>query len=245
MEFFVSGITDECPTKLHRNQDKSGALRIIDSMGKEVCLAVIADGISLSFEGKYASYNTVLWLLEWAAEYFKFNSFHIERMADEIQAQMEKYNRDLNAFSEERSDTDSCTTVCGMLTDGNEILVFNAGDSRLYEINRETMQCRLLTMDNKAADGYSISMHIGGKNDGEIEVTFSRESFNPDNIYFLCTDGMYRKLNLFEWRQTMFDAQTKEEWDEIFNGMLRNIRAVGEKDDATALVIIGCDDAGE
>lgn len=245
MGFFCLGITEQCSSGIHNNQDQYGAVRVLDINGEEIAVAVVADGISCGFDGKYASYNTVLWLLQWAETYFRHNAFDVDSIAQEIQDQMQLYNQKLNIFSEQHSKEDTCCTVCGIVTNGNEILIFNAGDSRIYEINESDANIYCLTKDDIAQDGHSIAMHIGGKEDGDVILTFSRRKFRFDSIYFLCTDGMYRKLDFSAWCNRMFDAQiNKSDWNRVFVEMLKSVRNLGEDDDVTALILVGCDNNG-
>ena len=135
MSVLCSGYSRQCANQIHVNQDKFGGLRAYDSNHSEITLAVVADGVSLGYQGKYASYNTVLWLLEWASQYIPTHEFDIQTIAREIQIQMIKYNHQLNDYSDLHSDKDTCCTVCGVVTDGKQLLIFNAGDSRLYELS--------------------------------------------------------------------------------------------------------------
>ena len=240
MGYLISGITDRCTSKIHVNQDKRGAIRLYDVNRTEILLALVADGISNAFEGKYASYNTVLWLLKWAEKYFQKNAFVISNVAAEIQKQLAKYNNLLNAYSEKESDTDTCCTVCGIATDGNDLLIFNAGDSRVYELQNDYAP-RQLTKDDIAADGHSIAMHIGGKTDGEIVVNFSRDRFNNNSIYYICTDGMYRRLDFNEWNSQLFSVSDAKDYENLLQNMLKHVRTKGEKDDVTAMILIGSD----
>jgi serine/threonine protein phosphatase PrpC len=242
MSFLISAITDRCTDKIHKNQDKYGAVRILDANGREILLAVVSDGISRGFEGKYASYNAVLWLLNWAVKYFpQAYNFSDESIAEEIDHQLKLCNDTLNMFSERMAESDTCCTVCGIVTDGIEMVIFNAGDSRVYELNPGG-SVRRLTKDDRSSDGKSISMHIGGKNRDDLSITFSKGNYSADNIYFLCSDGMYRKLDFALWRNRFFSARKKIEYNELLLDILDYIRDAGEMDDVTGLIVAGDED---
>ncbi|MCR4645627.1 MAG: protein phosphatase 2C domain-containing protein [Oscillospiraceae bacterium] len=243
MSVLCSGYSRQCANQLHVNQDKFGALRVLDANGNEVTVALVADGVSLGYQGKFASYNTVLWLLEWGKFYFPEHSFDMQSIAKEIQDQMVQYNHFLNDYSDMHSDKDTCCTVCGIVTDGNQLLVFNAGDSRLYEMAANG-QYRCMTQDDKAEDGYSIAMHIGGKNDEEIRISFSADTFHADSLYVLCSDGFYKRCDFQGLAERVFPCNTRQEIVSTLDAVVEELVNAGENDDITALVIAGSDANG-
>ena len=238
MSILISGYSRQCANQIHVDQDHFGGIRVLSADGTEIAGAVVADGVSLGFQGKYASYNTTLWFLEWCAAYLPRETFDPQGIAQEIQTQMVQYNQRLNAFSDDRSDKDTCCTVCGMLTDGKQVLIFNAGDSRLYELTASA-EVRCMTRDDKAEDGYSIAMHIGGKNDEEIQISFSVEEFHEDSLYILCTDGFYKRCRFQDVLTALMGCYTREETVAILEKVVDALVESGEKDDITA-VVLGC-----
>ena len=104
MSILCAGYSRQCVNQIHVNQDQFGAVRLLDAKQNEITLAVIADGISLGYQGKYASYNTTLWLLEWASQYFPNHVFDLNDTAKEIQQQMMQYNHALNHYSDLHAD---------------------------------------------------------------------------------------------------------------------------------------------
>lgn len=236
MDILCSGYSRQCSNQIHINQDKFGGLRAFDANHNKITLAVVSDGISLGYQGKYASYNTVLWMLEWASNYIPVHKFDIQNMAKEIQMQMIKYNHQLNDFSDMHSDKDTCCTICGIVTDGKQLLIFNAGDSRLYELSVNG-QVRCMTQDDKAADGYSIAMHIGGKNDEEIKISFSADEYHFDSRYVLCSDGFYKRCSFTELCQPLLSCKNRSEMISTIENVAENLVQAGETDDITALVL--------
>ncbi|MBE6843102.1 MAG: hypothetical protein E7510_09790 [Ruminococcus sp.] len=238
MSIISSGYTVQCADKAHINQDKSGSITMINPDNEEVTLALVADGVSLGFQGKYASYNTVFWLLKWASEYFAENIFDIQTVAEEIQIQMMKYNHLLNDYSDRNSDKDTCCTVCGIVTDQKKVLIFNAGDSRLYKLSPGG-KVRCMTQDDKAEDGYSIAMHIGGKNDDEIKLSFSVDDFHAGNCYILCTDGFYKRCDFPSWCELICSCDSRSKAVNILKNIADSLVQAGEIDDITVLMITG------
>ncbi|MGN0536443.1 MAG: protein phosphatase 2C domain-containing protein [Acutalibacteraceae bacterium] len=242
MNFFCGGMTSKCTNNMHRNQDTYGTIRLYDTNKTEIVLALVSDGVSMGFEGKYASYNAVLRLIKWADIYFQTHNFDVDSVANEIQMQMQICNTILNRFSEQSgSSWDTCATICGMISDGKDILTFNAGDSRLYEISTKYHFVSCHTKDDIAEDGHSIAQHIGGKDDEDVVITFSRTAFNTDSIYFICTDGMYRNLNFGKWHNFFGSIKNKSEWENLYGQMLNDVRSLGEDDDVTAVILFGSD----
>ncbi len=240
MSIISSGYTMQCANRVHVNQDKFGSITVMNPNNEEITLALIADGVSLGFQGKYASYNTVLWLLKWASNYFCENGFDIQTVAKEIQIQMMRYNHLLNDYSDKHSDKDTCCTVCGIVTDQKKVLIFNAGDSRLYEL-APYGQVRCMTQDDKAEDGYSIAMHIGGKNDNEIKISFSADDFRYENRYILCTDGFYKRCDFTSWCELICGCGSRAEAVNMFENIANSLVQAGEIDDITALMIARSD----
>ena len=237
MSILCVGYSQQCVGQIHKNQDKFGAVRLLDANKNEITLAAVADGISLGYEGKFASYNTILWLLEWASDYFTNHNFDIRSVAKEIQVQMVNFNHMLNDYSDLHSDKDTCCTICGTVTDGKQMLIFNAGDSRLYEMALSG-QVRCMTQDDRADDGYSIAMHIGGKNDNEIKISFSTDEYHSDSRYILCSDGFYRKCNFFDLCQEVFGCGNRKQVKETLEKFVNYLVQAGETDDITALVLV-------
>ncbi len=240
MRFLSAGITSTCTNGLHENQDKFGAIHMEDAEGREIVLAAIADGISRSFNGKLASYNTILWLLQWAEIYFTDHKFDLNAVAAEIHNQVNLYNRKLNHYSENHSTSYTCCTMNGLITNGNEILFFNAGDSRIYEINPKYPTAVLLTKDDKDELG-RISMHVGGKENDAVRLSFSKDQFHADSVYFLATDGMYHETDFSRWKDLMLNAKSRPAWNQILEAMVDDVRSVGEDDDVSAIIITGRD----
>ena len=236
MSILCAGYSRQCVNQIHVNQDQFGAVRLLDAKQNEITLAVIADGISLGYQGKYASYNTTLWLLEWASQYFSNHVFDLNDTAKEIQQQMMQYNHALNHYSDLHADKDTCCTVCGMVTDENQVLIFNAGDSRLYELPGNG-QVRCMTQDDKAEDGYSISMHIGGKNDREIKISCSVEQYHPNSSYVLCSDGFYKRCSFPDFYQDLLECYNRTELIHAIETTVDHLVKLGETDDITALVL--------
>lgn len=114
MSMLCAGYSQQCINQIRINQDKFGSITVMNPNNEEETLALIFDGVSLGYQSKYASYNTVLWLLEWTLKYLAENEFNVQDVAKEIQ--MVKYNHLLNEFSDKHSDKDSCCTVCGIVT---------------------------------------------------------------------------------------------------------------------------------
>lgn len=237
MSMLCAGYSQQCINQIHINQDKFGSITVMNPNNEEVTLALISDGVSLGYQGKYASYNTVLWLLEWALKYLAENEFNVQAVAKEIQIQMMKYNHLLNEFSDKHSDKDSCCTVCGIVTNQKQLLIFNAGDSRLYELSVNG-QVRCMTQDDKAEDGYSIAMHIGGKNDSEIKLAFSVDELHIGSRYLLCTDGFYKRCNFAGCCEFICRCQTRNNAENMLKNITDSLVRAGETDDITALLIV-------
>ena len=240
MKFICGAISEQCSHKRHVNQDKFGAVRILNADDKEIILALVCDGVSVAYHSEYASYSTVLRLLRWAEHYFpNTNGFDIQNIAAEIDGELRKYNNLLINFAERHSDEyDCCCTVSGIVTDGNKVLVFNAGDSRVYEFDSLNKQTSCMTKDDKGEDGFTISMCIGGVNDWDLNISYVAENYHQQSVYMVCTDGMYSCCNFGNWVDYLKNSQSKQEIINILKQMLKSVRKDGETDDVTAIAVV-------
>lgn len=239
MEFISGAVTTQCSSRAHVNQDKFGGIVIRKPEGKNIEVALVCDGVSRSFRSEYASYNTVLYVLQWADAYFRCNDLDSNDCIYHLDAVLKRCNRRLDRFSEENSEQDySCCTVSGLITDGDQIVVFHAGDSRIYEVDISENKLYMLTQDNIAEDGHSISMCIGAYDDTELKISYTTERFNRNGVYILCTDGMYRRTNFKKWGKYLFSAANRRMLEDQLQQMVKEVQDAGESDDVTALVLI-------
>lgn len=238
-KIICAAYSEQCTNGLHINQDHLGYVRVRGKEGGEITFAVVTDGVSMGFEGKYASYNTTVTLLEWAKDYFRQEPFDMNEAAAEIQDRLQELNDRLNTFSEQHSDQDTCTTVCGCVTDGETMLIFNAGDSRAYLLVSDSAGC--LTTDDKAEDHESIAMHVGGMDSGTLQVTFLSAQVTDDSRFLFCTDGLYRMLQMEEWCEAAQAARTQEALLALLKNMADTVRNAGESDDISGVFVAGAE----
>ena len=239
MEFLSGAVSEQCSDRAHVNQDKYGSTVVRDINGNNILIALVCDGVSLSFCSEYASYNTVLYVLKWAVLYFSHNAFDINSVTPQVDNVLRLCNQRIDDFSQRNSQGGySCCTVSGMITDGKNMLVFNAGDSRLYEMDMLNNKLFVLTKDDKADDGQSISMCMGAYESDELRISYTKDRFNENSIYFVCTDGIYRRADFQKWSNALFSSNTRRMIENHLRNMVNDVRIAGECDDATALVIM-------
>lgn len=239
MDFLYGAVSEQCSSRSHVNQDNFGAVLTVDSNDRKVLTGVVCDGVSMSYRSEIASYNTILSILRWAERYFPENIFDSNQIMNEIDRELKICNDIINDFSSKFANDDySCCTVSGIVTDGNEIVTFNAGDSRIYEIDMHDEKLYLLTNDDKAEDGHSISMCMGAFESNELKITFGKHKFLDGNVYLLCTDGMYRRQNFKKWGKNLSEAESRDMIIECLSNILNEVRELGETDDVTSLAII-------
>lgn len=238
MKFLFGGITEQCINRIHVNQDKLGAVVTFNKNGDEIITAAVCDGISRAYRSELASYNTILRILRWAENYFpNINGFDEKSVVEQLDLELKKCNKMLNDFIDKNSyDDDTCCTVSGIITDGRQLVIFNAGDSRIYELNPHK-DIRILTADNKGSDGHSISMFIGGMEDRDLSVSYYGEEYNNNSVYLLCTDGMYSRCDFSRWSNVLFNAASREQIVSILDNMRKEVQNLGEFDDITALAV--------
>lgn len=251
MNFLSFGISTQCKNKERVNQDSIGSVTVKSPSGKPVITGAIADGVSMSFRGEVASYNTVRFIMNWAAEYFSENDFDSSQIVTEFDRLITKINHNINYFAKtnnkkapkEGHSKYSSTTLCCAITDGEKILYFCVGDSSIYEL--KAYHTSHITGSGKHTDAAGrLTSYIGGIEDGRLDIRYIENYFDQSSVYFLCSDGMSNQISFnledadfHRFNQRLLDADAKNNGISVLEGMTEYVLSRNETDDITALVI--------
>ena len=252
MSFLTFGISVQCKNKEHINQDKFGSIIVKSHSGKDIAVAAVADGVSMCFKGEVASYNTVRFILNWAAEYFSYNDFDSSLIPDELDKLIININQSLNNFAKtdnkkapkEGYSAYTSTTLSCVITDGIKILYFNVGDSSMYEL--KTYSTTNITGSSRHSnDKGKLTSYIGGIDDDKLDIRYIESRYDDTSAYILCTDGMSNRIafnvdadeNFRRFNQRLLSANSKSNGITVLEGMVEYVVSKGETDDISALVI--------
>jgi serine/threonine protein phosphatase PrpC len=257
MSFLVFGNSEQCKNKNHVNQDRFGSVQVRTPFNQEILVAAVSDGVTMCYRGEIASYNTVRYILNWGAEYFKTHEFNINEITEDFDKLIIKINQNLNYYSDsvdsKKKKIDSkyspytCCTLCGIITDGNIAIVFNVGDSAVFYLEEfsatDIMGDKGEQKRHKNVDG-QLTSYIGGIRDESLKIRIKECEFSHLASYLLCTDGMYSKINFqlndedfIDFNTRLFKVSSKNIGTDILKNMTDYVLEKGELDDITALVI--------
>ena len=208
----------------------------------KILLAVVADGIGGHSRGEKASYICCRELVsaflkeasrrEGTADRWRtFLSRELERINGEIYIR-NRANRALRPMG---------TTVNSCLFLENEIIMANAGDSRLYEVNGAEEAVQLSTDHSFKAVSAEHAAHgmenviyraLGLYRNFEYDL----ESFSPraGARYLLCTDGMYRCMDAGRVGTVLRETSSPQT---ALNVFMRSALVAGGRDNITGIAV--------
>jgi serine/threonine protein phosphatase PrpC len=164
----------------------------------------VCDGMGGHSRGEWAS-RFVCSALRDALTHFEYTEEFIEHLAERIQNYME------NEMIE-----NSGTTIAGVVLDGDNAIIFNAGDSRVYKITKNSLI--YLSHDHSLVQYYVdigylsrneafghqhknvIDFGIGDVfksqwADGARKIYVRGDDLGRDECYLICTDGVNDVMN--------------------------------------------------
>jgi len=163
---------------------KDGELLHAESdAGTGVCLALLADGVGGSADGRRAA-RTVLGDLQGL------------RLEDASEATVGRVIADVAVRLSlgARGPGSATTTLAGIAFGTGLATVFNVGDSRVYSLRPGTP--RQLTVDHRSrTDSRAISRFLGGS-PAHATPTISSANLVPGSWFALASDGLYAYVSL-------------------------------------------------
>lgn len=140
----------------------------------------------------------------------------------------EDYMRTLILHADrEVSKTHGGTTAAIAAPRGDKVIMGSAGDSRIYIIERNNIQC--ITEDHRV--GNAITSALGFLS--EMYITTVRVSSGA--FILACTDGITDNLNNKEIKEIILKAATVQ--DAVKTLVRASIKAVRKPDDCTAVIL--------
>ncbi|MBR2556996.1 MAG: protein phosphatase 2C domain-containing protein [Methanobrevibacter sp.] len=124
-------------------------------------------------------------------------------------------------------------TIAGIMVCGNQILLFNTGDTRIYSIvNGELTQ---LSVDHSEMDDHNhrlLTKSIGGGAETWIPSIKFGAIMNNQGLLLVCSDGLYEIIE----NNHLFENEVSIEFEDIVR-KLSEIQDQGTADDASFCIL--------
>ena len=211
-------ITSSCVShKGFRRKVNEDAIVSLPNQG----LWVVADGMGGHSKGDYASQAITRALEDLTVTYGQDLSLYLEVIKNCISA----INQHLVERSTELDSGVIGSTVAALVAGGNRCGLPWAGDSRIYRLRNKSLDQltedhsfvnELLKQGSMSAteasshpDANAITRAIGASTD--LEIDEKMEGMLSGDRYLLCSDGLYRDVNVSEIEEAMVFGLTCEE----------------------------------
>lgn len=215
----------------------------------EACFAVICDGVG-GIHGDRASRLVAAELEKW------FRMFvQSDIVLDDIESQINDYIEDINYDLIEmgrETNVKYGTTLSAILIINHQYYTFHIGDTRIYRFRSEpecltedqTMAAmklkrgQITEADIREGKEKHILIQCVGVND-TLEIENGSGTYQPGDVFLLCSDGLYGKLNDGELWDILEAIQESEqdEMEEIAAQLADSVKFRGESDNITSLYI--------
>ena len=194
---------------------------------KSLC-AIVCDGAGGETRGEWGS--------ELAANEF-LNINLIGESPSSIYQHLGTINEKLIKISNELFQTNSriVTTIAGIMISGNQILLFNTGDTRIYSIvNGELSQLSIDHSETETGNKKQrlLTKSIGGGDHTWIPTVEFGKIKNDQGLLLICTDGLYERIE----KEPSLDKEPTESFKEIVR-KLTSIQNEGTIDDASFCIL--------
>lgn len=154
---------------------------------------VLADGMGGHNAGEIAAKEAVHHLSTSVCQFFSSqDTFYHEDLPSQLYQAILKANLWVHALSEQKKELSGMgTTLCCLLVHKESLIYAHVGDSRIYRFRKNLEQ---LTEDHSLLNttptaGKNIITRAVGTNPS-VEPDISLSKVEPNDIYFLCSDGL-------------------------------------------------------
>ncbi len=162
---------------------------------------VLADGMGGHNAGEIAAKEAVYHLSTSVCQFFASKQKDLslfDTFPSHLHHSIVKANLWVHELSEQKKELSGMgTTLCCLLLHQNSLIYAHVGDSRIYRFRKKLEQLTedhsLLSPEEKAEKSRSSEKHIITRAIGtgpEVEPDISISALQPNDIYFLCSDGL-------------------------------------------------------
>lgn len=230
------------------NEDFCAVKTAMTSCG-EACFAVICDGVG-GIHGDKASRLVAAELEKWF-QMFVQSDIVLEDIESQLNDYIDDINYDLIEMGRE-TNVKYGTTVSAILIIDHQYFTFHIGDTRIYMFRNEpncltedqTMAAmkvkrgQITEQDVKEGKEKHILLQCVGVNES-LEIANGKGTYQPGDVFLLCSDGLYGKLNdgeLWDILEAMQESE-QDEMEEIAGQLVDSVKFRGEADNITSLYI--------
>lgn len=193
-------------------------------------IAVVCDGCG-GYSGGEIAAQTVLELLSFEDPAALSDPTYLAQVLDNCQQEVLEKKREMPHFSE------MCTTVAGCIFCDDSILLFHAGDSRVYRHDRWGIA--RMTIDHSIVQemvdrgeitpedalehpGRNVISRCIGSEGRPPEIYVSHTTIYPGEKYLLCSDGLWESVHDSEIRELLNrDLPLRQVADELVQRALQ------------------------
>lgn len=192
--------------------------------GRELCLAVVCDGVGSLEQGAFAASAAVRMLSVWFEKLESANRIGLQ-LRDYV---MEIHQRVLEAARGYQIRTAS--TLSALLLDGERYYVVHIGDSRIYCFRNGIFE--RLTQDQVRCG--RVTSCLGHENRPNIQYN---EGILYGELFLLCTDGLYKRLD-DDFFQTELAGKDKKCLKKTVEQLAQCAVGRGEKDNISLALVL-------
>jgi len=190
------------------------------------CFCFVADGVGGNKAGDYASH----FVLEKLKSVQEFNFLNVEKLLQGINEQLiaeSKANDEIKG---------TATTLTGLVADDNSFHIIHAGDSQMWLLRNDMFfQITKDQVLDEFEKNSPITSYFGGhENYLQLDTSISIYESLPEDIFLICSDGLYKSLNLKIVKSILKadkDIETKSK------KILENCLQLGAEDNISVILI--------
>lgn len=249
MEFEFVALTDVGRVK-NVNED-SCYIQVEETIYGDACLAMVCDGVGGLEYGDRASRFVVNKLSRWFKRFACNRDLELAQITEQVNEVIEEANHELVMMGRDAG-TRLGTTVSAIFFIHGRYYVFHVGDTRIYQFENR-MKC--LTFDHTVAAAKirngQMTEEEAAKNDVKhvllqcigaddvLEIQNAEGMYQTGDVYFLCSDGQYNKLNIGEIEDILEEMQgfDQEEMQKMAETLIEEVKHRGETDNITTVFL--------
>jgi protein phosphatase len=196
--------------------------KTIESDTSPVLLAV-ADGMGGHASGEVASRIAV----ETLAAAFKSEGIAFDALTSILDA----HTKICEAARIDGSHRGMGTTIAGLFLWGQEAIIFNVGDSRIYRLNNQEIS--LMSVDDTFGDSNAITQCLGGQSSIHPKPHILQVRVQVEDSFILVSDGISDVLSSGQIRDAWFLSKSENIAAGVCAAALKN----NSTDDTTAVAL--------
>lgn len=220
------------------NQDRF-VYRVVDTGDSQAGIFAVADGVGGLDKGEIASAIAISNVNKWWNEEFQQYFNHKEELIKSLINSFKKINRDIIYYSKENN-IKSGTTLSVLLIHKDMYYIVHIGDSRIYKFTRK---CERLTIDHSCVMDKVIGEKIVKKSllteclgvRQNINYFTSLGDIGKGDIFFLCSDGIYKTIEDKEIQRIL--KRNDKDLETGCEALINIAKERGETDNITAIAV--------